>query len=273
ERLSRVRKGDIVVEPFDDKELIEVPSGLIHDWIGAAFISGATLDQTLGLVQQYDRHRDYYQPEVVDSKLVSRNGDQFHIFLRLLKKKVLTVILNTEHDVRYTRLDARRAYSISRSTKIAEVEDAGKPQERELPAGSGHGFLWRLNSYWRFQERDGGVYVECEAISLTRDVPTGLGWMIGPIVKSLPRESLENTLRATRQAVKAQRATAPRAESGKQRAGPGPMHGPPETRRTAVLDRRGCPWLPSGCACRERRRARERGPGWPQSGSPRSSRA
>src|SRR5581483_1262201 len=98
ERLSRVRKGDIVVEPFDDKELIEVPSGLIHDWIGAAFISGATLDQTLGLVQQYDRHRDYYQPEVVDSKLVSRNGDQFHIFLRLLKKKVLTVILNTEHD-------------------------------------------------------------------------------------------------------------------------------------------------------------------------------
>jgi hypothetical protein len=72
---------------------------------------------------------------------------------------------------------------------------------RELPPGQDHGFLWRLNSYWRFEERDGGVYVECEAISLTRNVPLGLGWLVNPIIRSLPRESLANTLWATREAV------------------------------------------------------------------------
>ena len=39
------------------------------------------------------------------------------------------------------------------------------------------------------------------AISLSRDVPTGLGWIINPIIRSLPRESLSNTLRETRQAL------------------------------------------------------------------------
>jgi hypothetical protein len=70
-----------------------------------------------------------------------------------------------------------------------------------MPVGNDHGFLWRLDSYWRFEERDGGVYIECEAISLTRDIPTGLAWLIEPIIRQLPQESLVNTLRATRNAV------------------------------------------------------------------------
>jgi hypothetical protein len=82
------------------------------------------------------------------------------------------------------------------------VINRGEPGERELPPGNDHGFLWRLYSYWRFEERDGGVYVECQAISLTRSVPTGFGWLIEPIIRQLPRESLANTLRATRAAVK-----------------------------------------------------------------------
>jgi hypothetical protein len=81
------------------------------------------------------------------------------------------------------------------------VEDPGKPSEKQLPQGEDHGFMWRLYSYWRFQERDGGVYVECEAVSLTRNVPAGLGWLIEPIVRHLPKESLESTLGLTRKAV------------------------------------------------------------------------
>src|SRR5205807_8610257 len=92
------------------------------------------------------------------------------------------------------------AYSRSVSTRIAEVVDPGQPGEREKPVGHDGGFLWRLNSYWRFVERDGGVFVECESISLTRDIPTGLGWMIGPFVTSIPKESLEHTLGSTRSA-------------------------------------------------------------------------
>jgi hypothetical protein len=89
----------------------------------------------------------------------------------------------------------------SYSTSIAEVENAGGAKEKTLPPDTGYGFLWRLYSYWRFEERDGGTYVECRAISLSRDVPFGLGWAIEPIIQKLPRESLVNTLEATRQAL------------------------------------------------------------------------
>jgi len=111
-------------------------------------------------------------------------------------------VLDSEHEVKYTPLDKTRWRSVSRTTKIAEVDNAGKPNEREMPPGTGEGFLWKLNSYWRFQERDGGTWLECEAISLTRDIPTGLGWLIEPIIRDLPQESLANTLRATRTALR-----------------------------------------------------------------------
>jgi len=198
DRKRRVHGGEIVIEPATGKNLIEVNDGLIHDWAGAVFIPGVTLQQVISFVQNYDNHRNVYQPEVTGSKLLQRNGQDFKVFLRLLKKKVITVVLNTEHDVKYFPRDATRQHSRSYSTKIAEVENAGEPDEREKPPGQDHGFLWRLNSYWRFQERDGGVWVECEAISLTRGIPMGLGWMVGPIVRDLPRESLMHTLERTR---------------------------------------------------------------------------
>jgi hypothetical protein len=111
------------------------------------------------------------------------------------------VVLATEHDVQYFRLGRTRAYSRSYSTKIAQLENPGEPGERELPVGNDNGFLWRLYSYWRMEERDGGVYLECQAISLTRGIPAGLGWMIEPIIRDLPKESLIKTLEATRRAL------------------------------------------------------------------------
>jgi hypothetical protein len=204
ERATRVKQGEIVVMPFRDKPEMKIKDGLIHDWVGSVFIPGVTLERTLAMVQDYNRHKDIYKPEVIDSKLLSRDGNNFHIYLRLLKKKVITVVLNTEHDVRYTKVDATKWRSASRTTKISEVENPGKKDEREKPPDTGEGFLWRLVTYWRFEERDGGVWMECEALSLTRDVPTGLGWLIEPIIRNLPKESLENTLRATRAALKPQ---------------------------------------------------------------------
>jgi hypothetical protein len=198
ERAQRARAGQVVVAPFHKKPEIGVPDGLIHDWVGSVFISGATLERTLALVQDYNHHKDVYKPEVLDSRILSHQENTFQIYLRLLKKKVITVVLNTEHEVKYTKLDATRWRSVSRTTKIAEVENPGKPDEREKPPGTGEGFLWRLNSYWRFEQRDGGVWVECQAVSLTRDIPTGLGWLVDPIIRNLPKDSLENTLKATR---------------------------------------------------------------------------
>jgi hypothetical protein len=203
DRARRVRAGEVAIESAAKDSVVEVRDGLIHDWVGAAFLPGARLQQVLALVQNYDHHKSVYPPEVIDSKLRARDGDKFRVYLRLLKKKVITVVLNTEHDVTYFPLDGNRAHSRSYSTRIAEVHDAGESSERESPPGRDHGFLWRLNSYWRFLERDGGVYVECEAISLSRGIPMGLGLIIRPIVRDLPRESLANTLEKTRSGLRA----------------------------------------------------------------------
>jgi len=197
DRRERVRTGEILVERSSVDQPTEVPGGLVHDWIGAVFVPEVTLNRTLALLQDYDHHKLVYRPEVMDSRLMTRNGDRFTAYLRLRKKKLITVVLDTEHEARYVRLDRARSYSLSRSTRIVEVENAGTPGERTLPAGADHGYLWRLNSYWRIEEGDGGVYVECQAVSLTRGIPVGLGWLIGPIINSLPRESLERTLAAT----------------------------------------------------------------------------
>ena len=200
-RARRVHAGQIVAQVWARQQPAKVPGGLIHDWIGAAFIAGTTIEATLHLVEDYDHHQDIYKPEVLASKLVSQRGNDFEIYLRLLKKKILTVVLDTDHDVQYRSIDAARWLCRSFTTRIAEVENAGTPKEQVLPPDTGYGFLWRLYSYWRFQERDGGVYCECRAVSLSRDVPLGLGWIIDPIIQKLPRESLIHTLECTRQAL------------------------------------------------------------------------
>jgi len=198
---EEVRQGKIVTQFWSERGPVKVPHGLIHDWIGAAFVPGATVQELLALIQNYDNHKNIYKPEVIDSKLVARRDNDFQIFLRLLKKKIITVVLDTDHDVHYRSLSKSRWECRSYTTRIAEVDDPDTPKEKVQPPDTGYGFMWRLYSYWRFQERDGGVYMECRAISLTRDIPFGLGWAIEPIIQELPKESLTNTLEATRRAL------------------------------------------------------------------------
>ena len=201
QRAQQVRQGKVAAERWSGKEPVKIQEGLIHDWIGAVFISAATVKDTLALLQDYNNHKNIYKPDVIDSKLVGQHDNDFHIYLRIVKKKIITVVLDTEHDVRYSPLDSMRWFCRSLTTRISEVENAGKTSEKVLPADSGHGFLWRLNSYWRLQERDGGVYVECRALSLSRDIPKGLAWIVEPIAGQLPKQSLINTLTATRRAL------------------------------------------------------------------------
>jgi hypothetical protein len=204
---QQLRAGQVVIErldalnPGNGSEPMAVPGGMIHDWIGTVFVPGATLAQTLALEQDYDHHQDYFQPEVMRSKILRHDGNDFVIALRLRKKKIITAVLDTEHEVHYSPVDATHASSRSHTTRIQEVENPGEESERLLPVGHDQGFLWRMNTYWRFEEKSGGTYVECQSVSLTRDIPEGLGWMIGPIVTSVPRESLTFMLATTRGAV------------------------------------------------------------------------
>ena len=180
---------------------IDVPDGLIHHWVGVTFMPGVTTDQAVALMQAYDRHADVFKPVIVRSKLLAHDGDRFRFYLRFYVKKIIGVTSDTEHEAVFGRPSPARAFSRLRSTRIAEVEDAGTPTEKQKPVGGGHGFLWRLNTYWRFAERDGGTWVQCESITLTRDIPTGLGWLIGRFVTEIPKESLTFTLSTARKAL------------------------------------------------------------------------
>ncbi len=218
---AQLRQGEIVVERLETRENgqeIDIPDGKMHHWLGAVFIPGATLKDTLILIKDYDRHHTIYKPEVLQSRMLSHKGNDYKIFLRLWKKKIITVVLNTEHEVHYFPVSATREHSRSYTTRIAEVEDPGEPTEKEKPVGNDGGFLWRLYSYWSFEEKDGGVYVQCEALSLTRNVPMLLRPLINPFVTSLPRESLRSALSSTRTALQKRPAAAgqrrvPRAPS------------------------------------------------------------
>jgi hypothetical protein len=197
ERLDELKRGQVVIDKLETKDgsrSIDVPNGIIHHWIGVAFIPGATVDRAVALMQDYDHHAEIFSPAVAASKLLSREGDTFRVRIRFFMKQVISVTMNTENEARFFRPATDRAYSQVTSTRIAEVENAGTPQEREKPVGDDSGFMWRLNTYWRFLERDGGTYIQCESITLSRDIPFGLGWIVGPFVTSIPRDSLTFTL-------------------------------------------------------------------------------
>lgn len=182
-----------------DKEF-EVEDGMIHHWVGSIFVPRVKLETLRRWVQNYDRHADYFA-EVEKSKLLSRDGENFKIYLRLVRKKVLTVRYNTEHSVVYRDHSATRVSSRSIATKIAEISGAGTAAEKEKTSANDQGFMWRLNSYWRFEETAGGVIVECESISLSRSIPFGFGWVARPFVESVPKESLHDMLAAIRDGV------------------------------------------------------------------------
>jgi hypothetical protein len=200
QNLERARKGEIIVERLNADQEEGIPGGIVHDWTGSMFIPHTTVDSVLHVLQDFNRHKSIY-PEILDSRLLKQAGDTFRFYWRLKKEKVLTVVLNTEHEARYFQCGEGRWCGNSRSARIAEVVDPGTSHEQELPVGYDHGFLWRLYAYWFLEGTSEGVSVECRVISLTRDVPHGLGWVINPIISDLPRESLTATLEFTRRAV------------------------------------------------------------------------
>lgn len=203
---AALKRGEVKLqklEILDNDKPMACPGGMIHHWTGVVFVPQAKLEDVLGVLQDYDKHSVYYAPDVERSKIESRESDHFRVFLRFRRHKVITVVLNTEHEVQYFHDAPGTAHSRSSAVRIAEVENAGKSDEREKTPGDDGGFMWRMETWWRMEERDGGVYLQSEVASLTRDIPTGLGWMIKPFVTGIPKESLTFTLEATHKAVEA----------------------------------------------------------------------
>jgi len=179
-------------------EEIQVPDGMIHHWRGSVFIPGADINYVLARIANPGLD-DTRQEDVLDARVLRRGPDSLTLFLKLRRVKFVTVVYNTEHAVRYGWHGRSRASSRSVATRIAEVDRAGTPEEREKPVGQDRGFLWRLNSYWRYQQVPGGVIIECESISLSRTVPGFLEVLIRPWIDSAARESMDRTLSSMRE--------------------------------------------------------------------------
>jgi len=201
-RLTLVKEGKVAVEPWKGDGDTFVAGASIHDWVGAIFIPGGTLEKTLAVLQDYDRHKYIYK-DVPESKLIARNGNDFKYYrLRVLKNGPISGVFRTDFDAHYQEVDPTRWTCQTRTTRVTEIEDYGKSKPHELAPGHGSGYLWRLNGYWRLEQRDGGVYLECETTSLTRGLPPLLGFLFVSSTHNIEREGLTATLQATRDAVK-----------------------------------------------------------------------
>ena len=202
----QLRNQGIVIERLGQQvkgKTFEIPSAMVHHWVGIVFVPGVNVAAVVRLVEDYDHHSKYFAPEVVRSKLISRDDGHFLTYLRFHKKHILSVTVDTWHEAWYRTISPTREVSRSHITRSQEVENEGQPDETLKPEGDDRGFLWRMNTYWKYEEKDGGTYVQCESITLTRNIPLLLKPIIEPFITSVPRESLVGLLTHTRSAASA----------------------------------------------------------------------
>ena len=199
-----IRQGQLAIERLTPQSDANPVHALLHHWRGTAFVPGVKAADFERVLRDYSHYPQYFAPQVLQATVLSQQDDHQRVKMRVRQHHILTVVLDTTYDITRGRLDAQRGFSFSRSAQISEIASPGTPNERALTPDEDHGFLWRLNTYWSYEERDGGVYMQVETVSLTRSIPTGLAWAVRPFVESVPRESLEFTMRAVRDALQQQ---------------------------------------------------------------------
>jgi hypothetical protein len=202
DRSRSVRDGKILVSPIGQEDPKPVPYGLIHDWIGAAFIPDVKLEDALSAARDYDHYKDFYKPNVIDSKSLGTAGtcDKYSMLLAN-REAVTSTALEGEYEACYHRLDNRRWYSIAHTTRMREIRHYAQPGAQELRSDQGSGYIWHICSLARFEERDGGVYVELEVIVLSRDISVAVRWAVNPIGRRISKNAMLTSLRQMEEAV------------------------------------------------------------------------
>jgi hypothetical protein len=200
---QRLHNGEILVFPAQEATPETVPDGLIHDWIGAIFIPSAKIDEVLAVVHDYNRYQDFYKPTVIESRSLSQLGEEYKFSLLGLKRVFFEkIVLEAQFESQCSQLDDRRRYCVSYSTHVQEIQDYGESHQHKLPMDQGHGYVWRLYCLTKFEERGGGVYIEVEAIALSRDISESVRWLAKPVVQRISRDSMSVILQCTRDAVR-----------------------------------------------------------------------
>lgn len=207
-RQAELDRGEVVVEGlelFDNGKKVDVKDGKIHHWIGTVIVPGATLDDVVAFVQDYDKYPERFAPMIERAEVLSHEGDRWIVRMRNRTKKVITVVMDADYVVDYLPLSPTRLETMNVTTNLFEVKNAGEPNESRQPGDQADGFLWRLRMICRFDQRDEGTYEECESVSLTRNVPFMLRWLITPFVNSVPRETIEFNMGVVRDGAGTQR--------------------------------------------------------------------
>jgi hypothetical protein len=203
---ARLRTGEVIIEQLTPATEAGLSGALLHHWRGTAFARGATAANFEQMMKGFSDFPESFSPQVLRATiLLPRDGgtpDHFMASMRVRQRHMITVVMDATYEISYGRLDLQHGYSSSRSTRISEIAAPGTAAEHALSDGEEHGFLWRQNTYWSYEARDGGIYMQVESVSLTRAIPAGFGWLVRPYVESMPRESLEFTLRAVCNALK-----------------------------------------------------------------------
>ncbi|HVC46771.1 MAG TPA: hypothetical protein VND90_05955 [Terracidiphilus sp.] len=193
----QIHRGQILLEDLTPASSA-LPGSLIHHWRATAFVPGATAADFDHLLRDFPAYPRIFAPQVQHAAVLSRSAGSTLIIMRMLQRHVLTVVLDGTFRVTFGRLDALHEFSTSASTGITEIESAGTLAEHSLAPAETHGFLWRMNTYWSYEQRDGGLYLQIETISLSRSIPFGLAWAVRPYTETIPRDSLTFTLNAAR---------------------------------------------------------------------------
>jgi hypothetical protein len=203
---ARLKRGEPILEKLTPADGPELPGAMLHHWRGTAFVPGAKVADFERLMEDFPGYTKSFAPQIVRSKVLGRRDDPgrttIQTEMRVKQHHVITVVMDIAYDVEFARLDPQHGYSISHGMQIKEIADAGTKDEHALSGSEEHGYLWRLDTYWSYEEREGGLYMQIESVSLTRAIPAGLGWALKPFIESVPRESLEFTLQSASNALK-----------------------------------------------------------------------
>ena len=202
----RLRRGELIVERLSPGLLL--PGALLHHWRATAFAPGISAGDFERLLRDVPAYPRVFRPQVEQATVLDPRDHQMQARLRVKQHHLLTVVLDTTFAIDFAAFDAQHGASTSRSTRIVEIAGSGKAGQ----AGEDHGFLWRQNTYWSWEQRDGGLYLQVESVSLSRSIPAGLGWAVRPFVESVPRESLTFTLEAALRALEPSRTAAERIQ-------------------------------------------------------------
>ena len=202
--MERLKRGETVVSAMETRENgkeIKVKDGLVHHWIATVLLPGVKIDRAMAFVRDYGRYSQAFAPLVTRASLTSHTDARDVVAMRTSVKKVITVIMDGDYVMDYRQVSATRFVSTTVATNLHQVTDEGLKTERREPADQTSGYLWRYRMYCALEERAEGTYNQCESLTLTRDVPGLVSWVVGPFVTGIPRDSLSLMVTAARTAL------------------------------------------------------------------------